>query len=136
MKKGTITICGREVEMLYCAAAETGYEKLSGKSSDIFNAYPLMKEGQPVKDADGKQVYEKPKATLEDYINLAYASIVSFYATEDKEPPITLKDILLQASAAEVQKLVETVARLRAEWYIVPDVIPENEGKDSDEKKG
>lgn len=127
---------GKDVSLMYCAGAETGYEAIAGKSSDIFNAYPIIKEGQSVKDADGKQVYHKPKATLEDYINLAYAAMASFCATEDKEPPITLKDILLHASATEVQKLVETVARLRAEWYIVPDVIPENEGKDSGEKNG
>ena len=31
-----IQICGKQVTMRYCAATETGYEKISGKSSAIF----------------------------------------------------------------------------------------------------
>ena len=28
----TITICGKEVKLLYCAATENGYEQLAGQS--------------------------------------------------------------------------------------------------------
>ena len=31
-----IQICGKQVTMRYCAATETGYEKIAGKSSAIF----------------------------------------------------------------------------------------------------
>ena len=30
MNAKTITICGKDVELLYCAATETGYESISG----------------------------------------------------------------------------------------------------------
>jgi hypothetical protein len=47
----TIIICGRKVEMLYCAATETGYEQLvSGTGKDINVFLPTITE----RDSDGK----------------------------------------------------------------------------------
>ena len=46
----TITLCGKQVEMLYCAATETGYEQLvSGTGKDINVFLPTILE----RDADG-----------------------------------------------------------------------------------
>ena len=60
MKKETIKICGKEVDMLYCAAAETSYEKLSGKSSEGLIPKRAMSGNQPVNDPDGNPIYNAP----------------------------------------------------------------------------
>ena len=80
----TITICGKEVQMRYCAASETGYEMLSGKSSDVFAPTIVEKndKGEIVK-------MEPPKATFDDYIKLAIASIIATYERNEQEVPIT-----------------------------------------------
>ena len=77
--------------MRYCAAAETGYEELSGKPSTRFI---------PTRDADGNVV--PPEATTIDYIYLAVSAIVAAYASRHKEPPITDGQILYDASPFEI----------------------------------
>ena len=63
----SIQICGKTVLMRYCAATETGYEKISGKSSAIF--VPEIE-----KDEEGNIKEVKSNATTEDYIILAVAA--------------------------------------------------------------
>ena len=61
----TINICGMDVRMRYCAAAETGYETLSGKSAAVFA--PIE-----VKDENGeeqKAVSEEDLKKAEDSFN-------------------------------------------------------------------
>ena len=68
----TIKICGKDVIMRYCAGAETGYEILSGKSSDVF--VPTVAE----RDKNGKPIkFDPPKAMTDDYIKLATAAIIA-----------------------------------------------------------
>ncbi len=130
MKKATIKICGKEVYMLYCAAAETGYEKLSGKSSEVFIPQRAMSGDQPVNDSDGNPIYNVPKATLDDYIKLAVSAIIAAYAKDGKEAPITTEDIMYDAGPNDITTLVATVARLRSEWYTVPSVLRGDEAGD------
>ena len=114
----TITLCGKDVNIMYCAATETGYEIVAGKSSQVF--LPTVLE----RDENGKVTKaEPPAATLDDYIKLALAGIVAAYASEDKEPPVTDKDILYKATSEEITNLVGTIGKLRIAWYNVPDVI-------------
>lgn len=127
MKKETIKICGKEVDMLYCAAAETGYEKLSGKSSEVFIPKRAMSGDQPVNDSDGNPIYNAPEATLDDYIKLAVSAIIAAYAREGKDAPITTKDILYDAPPNDVTTIVATVARLRNEWYTMPSALQNDE---------
>lgn len=127
MKKETIKICGKEVDMLYCAAAETGYEKLSGKSSEVFIPKRAMSGNQPVNDSDGNPIYNAPEATLDDYIKLAVSAIIAAYAREGKDAPITTKDILYDATAYDVTTIVATVSRLRNEWYTMPAALQNDE---------
>ena len=115
-----------EVKMLYCAATETGYQKLSGKMVDVF--VPTIDT-----DKDGKPfVKEPPKATDEDYIKLAVAAIVAAYECDDEEPPITSKDILYTATREEIVTLVSNVIQMRQEWVFVPSTVE----KEIDETKG
>ena len=60
----TITICGKEVKLLYCAATENGYEQLAGQS---------------INDLDFRK--------QSDLLKLALAAIISAYI-------ITLLDII------------------------------------------
>ena len=127
----TITICGKEVGMRYCAAAETGYEQLSGKSSDVFSPTVTKRdyEGNPVE-------VDTPKATENDYIMLAVAAIIAYYAKNGGKEPIKTEDILYDATSQEVIELMTTVIQLRNEWYKVPSVVKEEmEPKSDGEQK-
>lgn len=112
--------------MRYCAAAETGYETLSGQSSDIF--VPDIE-----RDEDGNITNITQRAKADDYIRLAIAAIVAAYeyrsTPEHKvEPPVSSKDIMFTAEPSEVTLLMTTVIELRNKWYAVPKVVkPEYE---------
>lgn len=124
----TINICGQEVRMRYCAATETGFEALSGKKIEIFTPTVLEydENGKPMK-------IEPPKASSDDYIKLAMSAIVSAYARNNEEPPITADAIIYDANPQEVTLLLTTVIQMRAEWYQLPATIPATE---TDEPKG
>ena len=118
-----------DVRMRYCAAAEQGFETLSGKRMDVFSPTPTAW------DADGNATeYEHPKATTQDYLTLAVAAIVAAYARTNEEPPVTSEDIIYDASPATITELITTVVTLRIMWYKVPDVVkpdmkPDGKGK-------
>ena len=96
--------------MKYCAATETGFEKLTGKSiSDI------------------------SFATQEDTITLAISAIVAAYARNNEEPPISSDDLLYDAKPADIIELAKTVIELRAEWYGIPKVVADELEKEADE---
>lgn len=120
MNSKTITICGKEVEMLYCAAAETGYESISGQSCEIF--IPEIS-----KDKQGKDQI-RMRAATRDYIQLAVAAVIAAYTRKGEEAPVTADDILYNATSQEVTALITTVIELRNAWYRVPSVIqPEDD---------
>ena len=116
--------------MRYCAATETGFEALSGKKIEIFTPTVLEydEHGKPVK-------IEPPKASSDDYIKLAMSAIVSAYARNNEEPPITADAIIYDASPQEVTLLLTTVIKLRAEWYQLPATIPETETVEDHKKQ-
>lgn len=128
MTEKTIKLCGKDVPILYCAATETGYERLSGKNIEVF----LPTFG---KDDDGNVIIsEPPKATTEDYLQLSIAAIVAANEAErlaknmkpDEFPlPITSEDLLYQAAKSEVTSLITAVIELRNEWYGVSTVVKE-----------
>lgn len=137
----TIQICGKDVVMRYCAAAETGYEMMAGgKSSDIFS--PIVVD----RDAEGKPTkINPPMANADDYLKLAMAAIIAAYnyRSDDKhqeEPPVTLKEILFEASPGEITNIIKTVIELRNSWYAIPETVPaseiEDKGKGKKKKNG
>lgn len=106
----TITICGKEVKMRYCAATETGFERMSGKS---------------IGDINFK--YE------DDLIRLSTSAIVAAYFRDEAKAPVTSADILSDARPKELIEMYKTVLELRAAWYEVPAVVkPEMEEKEGD----
>lgn len=107
-----------DVRMRYCAAAEQGFETLSGKRMDVFSPTPTSW------DTDGKPTKFAPKvATTQDYLTLAVSAIVAAYARTNEEPPVTSEDIIYDASPQTIIELITTVVTLRIQWYKVPDVV-------------
>ena len=99
----SITICGKEVKILYCAATENGFE-LMGK----------------------KKIYEIDFQSQEDLTRLAIAAIIAAYERNGEESPIKSKDILYDATPSEIIELFKTTLELRAAWYNVPLVLEES----------
>lgn len=115
----TINICGHDVKMRYCAAAESGYEQLAGKTIAVF--IPIFG-----KNKQGEDIITKPaEATTYDFLALASAAIAAAYAKDNQEPPVTTEDILYEAGPQEVTLLLNTVIELRNEWYGIPKVVQE-----------
>lgn len=117
----TITICGKEVKLLYCAATENGYEELSdGKSISVF--LPTLG-----KDKNGETIITEPaKANIGDFVKLAIAGIISAYARDKKEMPVTMNEILYNSTPTERNELITAIVTLRNEWYGVPKVLEES----------
>ena len=113
----TIKICGKKVKMRYCAATETGYEQLSGKSVATF--IPTFG-----KNEQGEDIIVKPaEATIHDYLMLAVSAIVAAYSRKGEEPPVSTEDILYEATSDEINTLLKIIVELRNEWYDVPKVV-------------
>lgn len=118
MKHKTITLCGKEVGIAYCAATETGYETMSGKSISVF--YPNGEEA--------------PVAKTEDYIQLAMAGIIAYYARQGGEAPIDIKNIIYDAAPADITTLLTSIAELRNEWYKLPAVVEPEPAAETEEE--
>ena len=127
MNAKTISICGKQVELLYCAATETGYESLSGQSCEIF--IPEI-----TKDETGKIIDTKMLATTRDYIQLAVAAIIAAYASKGQDEPVTADDILYHATSHEVTQLITAVIELRNAWYQVSSVVKPEENEEDENK--
>ncbi len=128
----TITLCGKQVEMLYCAATETGYEQLvSGTGKDINVFLPTILE----RDENGKPIrIDKPKAGADDYLKLAIAAIIAAASRNKKKPEVTADDVMYDASSTEITEMITTVIELRNKWYQVPEAVkPETTEKPNDE---
>lgn len=117
----------KEVKMLYCAASETGYQSLSGKTMDIFMPQFETKDGKAVMTAP-------PAATDMDYIQLAIACIIAAYERDGQEPPAKSTDILYYASREEVVEMVKQVVLMQKDWLVVPSTV-EKEMEDKGDGK-
>ena len=115
--------------MLYCAATETGYESISGKSAGVFIP-PVIG-----KDEEGKDTYGQASATIGDFLILANAAIIAAYSREHRTEPVSTEDILYNATAEDIERLIDTVIQLRKKWYHVPDVVKEEKPKSEESAK-
>ena len=100
MTEKTITLCGQQVKLLYCAAAENGFEDLSGKS-----------------------ISEMDFTKNQDILRLSIACIIAAYTRDGQEPPIKSEDLLYEATPKELTDLYLTVITMRNEWYGVNQVL-------------
>lgn len=118
-----------EVKMLYCAAAESGYQILSGNTMDVF--VPELKQKE-----DGTFIVVKAApATDMDYLQLSMAIISAAYEADNQESPITANDILYFCTRDQVSDLVSAAMELYREWLKIPATL-EKESKDEGEGKG
>ena len=136
MTEKTITICGKDVPILYCAATETGYERLAQKGIDVF----LPTFGPNPDNPEETIMTAPPTANTEDYLQLAIAAIVAASESKKQEVPISADDLLYRATKAEVTALITAVIELRNEWYGLSKVISDSamkpaEVEDPDDKK-
>lgn len=106
----TIQLCGKEVRLRYCAATETGFEQLAGKS---------------IGDIDFQ--------SQEDLIRLAVAAILAAYMRTGEEAPVKTEDLLYEAKPAEIVELFKTTIELRLAWYDIPAVVAEELKKEQSE---
>lgn len=114
-----------EVKMLYCAAAESGYQILSGKTMDVF--VPELKQQE-----DGTYIVVKAApATDMDYLQLSMAIISAAYEADNQESPITANDILYFCTRDQVSDLVSVAMELYREWLKIPTTL-EKETKDEE----
>ena len=126
----TITICGKEVKMIYCAATENGYEDLSNKSISVF----VPEFG---KDDEGNDIIVKQaEAHIGDFVMLAIAGIIAYYSKNNQDVPVKTEEIIYESRPAERNELITAIVELRNEWYKVPSVVkpdmkPDNRGKKS-----
>lgn len=112
----TINILGYDgVRMRYCAATETGFEHLTGKTISIF----LPK----TQNVNCKVTTTAPEAATIDYITLAMAGIIAAYARTNEEAPIDLDSLLYEARPEDIVLLITTICELRNDWYKIPAVI-------------
>ena len=102
MTEKTITLCGKQVKVIYCAAAENGFETLAGKG---------------IADLDFTR--------SQDLLHLALACIIAAYTRDKQDPPISGDDLLYTATPQELTELYTAALTLRNEWYGVPKVVEE-----------
>ena len=78
-------------------------------------------------------------ASMDDLMKLAMSAIVAAYERNNEDVPIDGKDILYDASPAEITELFKIVVEIRAEWYGVPLVldkaIKEEQGDEAEQPK-
>lgn len=131
MNTKTIKLCGKDVQIGYCAATENAFENFSDKSIQVF----VPTYG---KDENGKDIMIAPaEAKLGDYVLLAFAGIFTAYEYSSATPPITSNDLLYHISSVERNVLIETIIALRNEWYGIPAVVKESlTAEDTEADKG
>ena len=119
MKEREITICGKQVKMIYCTATENAFEEITEKSISVF----VPKFG---KDDEGKDIITKPaEAKIGDYVSLAIAGIVAAYARDKKDTPISTEYVLYNCPPTERNDMIVAIMDLRNEWYSIPKVVAE-----------
>jgi hypothetical protein len=124
MTQRKITICGKEIDIFYCAATEKGFEQMSDKTISVF--WPTFKQNE-----QGETVLDQmPTAKTGDYLYLAIAGIVAADTYFDRKG-IDTNDILFNATPEERNLLVQTIAELRDEWYGIPKVVADAVAKEN-----
>lgn len=102
MAEKKITILGREVRMMYCAATENAFEEIAQKSIFEFNA-----------------------KSQKDLLTMVVSTILTAYLSTDEQPPVSDSDLLYKCSSAELLEAVKTMIELRNQWYEVPLPVAE-----------
>lgn len=107
-----ITLCGRQVTLAYCYATEIAYKDLSDE-----NIADYIKEAVACIQAE----------TDPDVKHTIYAilSCIQAYYEDPAKAPVTDRDIMRDATPAELGTAIFTIIGLRMDFYKVPKGEPE-----------
>ena len=97
MKKGKTTLAGREVCIGYSFMTEIGFQNYTGINLSQFNV-----------------------ENVEQCIYLILSSVVTYYQGTGETSPVKDEDLLSDLTPDELKDTLETIMRLRADFYNVP----------------
>lgn len=116
METSRITICGQEVSVGYCYAAEIAFHNYTGVTVDKF-------------DADNPQ----------HVVYLIMAAIFAYYNAKEHEGEghdLTDEGLLYDSRPEEIVEAFKTVLELRQRWYVADgDAAQQQPGEHEDEGK-
>lgn len=96
-----ITIGGKEYGVAYCYATEVGFASITGK--DI----------STIKWEEGGGQY---------VVSLIIAAVYAYYDKDQKESPITDREVLYNATKTELVKAFETIWKMALKWNELPPI--------------
>lgn len=123
MKKKEITLCGKQVVLAYCYATEIAFRELSDQDITDF-----LTEAIP-------QIQEQKMPDAKKVTSLIVASVLSYSESKGEKAPIQSEDIMYRAEAEEIGNALGVIIGLRAEFYHVPSVEPQDKPADDAEPK-
>lgn len=123
MKTKEITLCSQQVTLAYCYATEISYKIISGEDITDF-----------ITEAIGN-IQQQKMPELRKSIYLILASLQAFYESQSQKSPVSDKQLMFEATPAELGTAIGTIIGLRSEFYYIPkDEIDESKNTNSDEK--
>lgn len=118
MIKGKIKVCGKVVNVAFCAAASIAfYNYTNGVSVTKY-----LKELHDGNDDPSKALY------------LIMAAVFAYYNDSDEELPIIDRDLTYNMSFQETTEALKTVLELCNEYYTMPPGEPVDEKEAADAK--
>ena len=116
-----ITICGKQVTLGYCFAASIEYrnktnEEMVDYANHVIESY--------IKEYDPDE---------EKTIQAILACMKAYYDANDKEIPLTEKELINGLDSVEMVVAAYTIVSMRQEFYHVPKGEPEDKPKDGED---
>lgn len=123
MKTKEITLCSQKVTLAYCYATEISYKIMSDEDITDF-----------ITEAIGN-IQQQKMPELRKSIYLILASLQAFYESQSQKSPVSDKQLMFEATPAELGTAIGTIIGLRSEFYYIPkDEIDESKNTNSEEK--
>ena len=123
MKTKEITLGSQKVTLAYCYATEISYKIMSDEDITDF-----------ITEAIGN-IQQQKMPELRKSIYLILASLQAFYESKSQKSPVSDKQLMFEATPAELGTAIGTIIGLRSEFYYIPkDEIDESKNTNSDEK--
>ena len=125
MKQKTITLTAatqdgntrqQEVTLAYCYATEIAYRDLSGEDITDF-----MQEAAAAINSDPPRMPDVKKT-----IYAILAAILAYYESKGEEAPVKDTDLMHHCTPQDLWLALGTVIGLRAQFYALPAVEPED----------
>lgn len=126
MKSKSITLCGIQVIIGYCAATEIAYNELTdGDSIDNLFASMAPKENGSVSLPQTRNI-----------LCFIFAGIMVYAQSKNEEPAITMSNLMTEAAGNEIATAMLEMTALRNEFYYVPATIAKKDAETAKTEKG